>query len=187
MVRRQKKPGFTKVGQYDPTWTVPSENSFYVSCLERPSRVFALHPRPPVGGRATKVWERRRRNNGRSRAGTHAPCRPNGGGVGCRGDRAGISVFSVAESRGRLSVGGLLGVLHVRPVKRKLFQALGTKCFHHRPPASWTEGQPASLGKARKCSANNPLGRRKPLKFRNFLAATVQVGSSAFARTCSSS
>src|SRR3954467_10176481 len=39
----------------DPTWTVPSENSFYVSCLERPSRVFALHPRPPVGGRATKV------------------------------------------------------------------------------------------------------------------------------------
>jgi transposase len=135
---------------YGPTWTVPSENSFYVSCLERPSRVFALHPRPPVGGRATKVWERRRRNNGRSRAGTHAPCRPNGGGVGCRGDRAGISVFSVAESRGRLSVGGLLGVLHVRPVKRKLFQALGTRCFHHRPPASWTEGQPAQPWESQK-------------------------------------
>src|SRR3982751_5673800 len=146
--------------------------------------MFALHPRPPVGGRVTKVWERRRRNDGRSRTGTHAPCRPNGGGVGCRGDRAGISVFSVAESRGRLSVGGSLGVLHVRQLKRKLFQGFGAKCFHHRPPASWTEGQRASLGNARKCSANNPLGRRKPLKSRNFLAATVQVGSCVGRRWC---
>src|SRR3954466_5327280 len=30
----------------------------------RPSRVFALHPRPSVGGRATEARERRRRNDG---------------------------------------------------------------------------------------------------------------------------
>src|SRR3954467_8493521 len=124
----------------DPTWTVPSENLFYVSCLERPSRVFALHHRPPVGGRATGGRQRRRGNDGRSRAGTHVSCRPNGGGVGCRGDRAGVSAFSVAGSRGSLSAGGSLGVLRVRRMKRKLFQGLGAKCFHHRPPASWTEG-----------------------------------------------
>src|SRR4051812_43946399 len=56
LIANHRSSAWSKAHQKSgPTWTVPSENSLYVSCLERPSRVFALHPRPPVGGRATKV------------------------------------------------------------------------------------------------------------------------------------
>ena len=94
-----------------------------------------------------------------------------------------MPIFSAAErgGHGRLSVGEALGVLRVGRANCKLFQGVGAKCFHYKPPASLTEDQPASLGEAGKCSANNLLGRRKLLECRNLLAATVQVGRGCLA------